>query len=292
MRVLIVGCGYVGTAVARALVHLGHDVHGVRRSPEGLQALASENIQPLAGDVSDPASVATWPRNWDVVVNAASSSGGGVDAYRRVYLDGTRNLVAHLEGAGLGRLVHVGSTSVYGQADGSWVDEASPAQPGSDSARVLVEAEHVLLAACRSSGFPAVLLRVSGIYGPGRGHALQQLLRGEARLDGDGSRWLNMIHRDDVAAAVLAAATSGQPGRVYNVTDDEPVRQRDFLQWLADAHGLPMPHQGNDAERQPPARTRTRARTDKRVSNRRLREELGWNPIFPTFRHGYAAPRP
>ena len=287
MRILIVGCGYVGMEVARALVRMGHDVHGVRRSPEGLRALASENIHPLAGDVSDPASVAAWPRNWDLVVNAASSSGGGVDAYRRVYLDGTRNLASHLEGAGLGRFVHVGSTSVYGQADGSWVDEASPAQPGSDSARVLVEAEHVLLVAAQSSSFPAVLLRVSGIYGPGRGHARQQLLRGEARLDGDGSRWLNMIHRDDVAAAVLAAATSGQPGRVYNVTDDEPVRQRDFLEWLAALHGLPMPGPGHGGE----GRSTTRARTDKRVSNRRLREELGWRPTFPTYRQGYAQPQ-
>ena len=96
MKALIVGCGYVGIATARLLLASGYEVHGVRRSQAGLDALAAAGIRPLHGDVSDAASIASWPRDWDVVVNAASSAGGGVDAYRAVYLQGTQNLIEHL----------------------------------------------------------------------------------------------------------------------------------------------------------------------------------------------------
>jgi nucleoside-diphosphate-sugar epimerase len=288
MRVLIVGCGYVGMEVARACLADGHEVHGVRRSPAGLAMLAAAGIQPLAGDVADASSVATWPRRWDVVVNAVSSSGGGLEGYRRAYLEGSTNLASHLRDSPTCRVVHVGSTSVYPQTDGSWVDEESPAEPVGEAGRVLVATEQAWLDAWRRHALPVLLLRASGIYGPGRGRMLAQVLSGEARIEGDGSRWLNMIHRDDVAGAVLSAMARGVPGRIYNVTDNEPVQQRDLLAWLASSRGLPVPPR-QDATARPVhgASPSMRARTNKRVSNRRLRDELGWRPRFPTFREGY-----
>ena len=96
----------------------------------------------------------------------------------------------------------------------------------------MVETEELLLAAARKN-FPAVVLRVAGIYGPGRGHAFKQFLRGEARLEGDGSRFLNMIHRDDVAGAIITALERGRPGEIYNAVDNEPVSQAEFFGWLA-----------------------------------------------------------
>ena len=147
MRVLIVGCGYVGMEVARACAAEGHEVHGVRRSPAGLAMLAAAGIQPLAGDVADASSVATWPRRWDVVVNAVSSSGGGLEGYRRAYLEGSTNLASHLRDSPPCRVVHVGSTSVYPQTDGSWVDEESPAEPEGEAGRVLVATEQAWLEA-------------------------------------------------------------------------------------------------------------------------------------------------
>jgi nucleoside-diphosphate-sugar epimerase len=284
MKALIVGCGYVGIATARLLLASGYEVHGVRRSQAGRDALAVAGIRPLHGDVSDAASIASWPRDWDVVVNAASSAGGGVDAYRAVYLQGTQNLIEHLGRAAVRSFVHVGSTSVYAQVDGSWVDEGSPTEPRSEAARVLVATEQALRDAWERRGFPAIVLRASGIYGPERGHARQELLHGRARIDGDGSRWLNMVHRDDVAGAIVAAAAGGRPGRTYNVTDNEPVRQRDLLAWLATRLGCPMPGPREDANPRPS----TRAPTNKRVSNRRLRDDLGWTPRFPSYREGYA----
>ena len=283
MRILIVGCGYLGLATGALLVRAGHDVFGLRRSAAADDELRTAGITPLHGDLTRPGDLAALPGPFDGVVNAVSSSRGGVDVYRAVYLGGVRNLLAWLAPCPPRRLVHVSSTSVYAQADGSVVDEDSEAVGASETSRVLVETEKVLLEAARG-GFPAVILRVAGIYGPGRGHLFQQFLAGEARSAPAGSRILNMIHRDDAAAAVGAALEGAAAGGVYNVVDDEPVPQRTFLAWLAERTGRPMPPDADPGAGGP----RKRGVTDKRVSNRRMRETFGWVPAHPTFREGYA----
>ena len=120
---------------------------------------------------------------------------------------------------------------MVGQSDGSLVTETSPAQPATETGRVLVQTESVLLESARQRGLPAVVLRVAGIYGPDRGYWFKQYLNGTAVIEGKGERVLNMIHRDDVAGAVMAALQHGQPGEVYNAVDDEPVTQLGFFQF-------------------------------------------------------------
>ncbi len=285
VRVLIVGCGYVGLPLGAELVRRGHTVAGLRRTPEGSGELVAAGITPLAGDVTRPETLQPLPGPFDWVVNTVSSSKGGADVYRAVYVEGTRNLLAWLAGSPLRKFIYTSSTSVYAQNDRGEVTEASPAEPKSDTGRLLVETENLLLAAAREHGFPAVVLRVAGIYGPERGHLFQQYLRDEARLSGDGSRLLNMIHRDDVVAAAIAALERGEPGQIYNVADDEPVSQLAFFQWLAEQLHRPLPPPASQAENA----NRKRGVTNKRVSNRRLREELHCALKFPTFREGYAA---
>lgn len=284
MRVLIVGCGYVGVPLGAALAIRGHEVFGLRRSALADAELRAAGLKPLHADITQPATLAKLPNDFDWVVNCTASGGGAADDYRRVYLEGTCNLLAWLAPSRLRKFVYTSSTGVYGQDDGGWVTETSPTEPQADTARMLVEAERALLEAWRRSGFPAVVLRVAGICGPGRGFYLRSLIRGEARLLGDGSRFVNMIHRDDVVGAIIAALERGQPGAIYNVCDDEPVELRDLYRWLAARLNLPMPPSipaGNGAGR-------PRAVTNKRVANQRLRADLGWLPRFPTFREGYA----
>jgi nucleoside-diphosphate-sugar epimerase len=133
--------------------------------------------------------------------------------------------------------------------------------------------------------FPAVILRLAGIYGPERGYWFKQYLKNEARIEGNGARILNMIHRDDVAGAIIAALKNGQPGEVYNAVDDEPVSQIGFFQWLSGRLGKELPPSApEDAEA-----VRKRGVTNKRVSNHRLRMELGYQLKYPTFREGYTA---
>jgi nucleoside-diphosphate-sugar epimerase len=292
-KCLIVGCGYVGLALGIELIRRGHEVFGLRRSSLAEAELKNAGITPLHADVTQPETLKNLPRDFDWVVNCAASGGGGADEYRKVYLEGNRNLIEWLADAPPKKFLYTSSTSVYGQNDGSIVTEQSAAEPEADTARVLVETEKFLFEAAHGSQghsphqlyFPAVILRVAGIYGPGRGHWFKQFLRGEAKIEGGGLRWLNMIHRDDLIGVIIAALERGTPGEIYNATDNEPVTQLKFFEWLAAKLNRPMPPKiPADAEV-----WRKRGATNKRVSNERLRAELKYEFKFPDFRAGYTA---
>ena len=284
MKSLIVGCGYVGIPLGMELIRLGHEVSGLRRSRSAEDELKAAGIVPLVADITKPETLAGLPRGFDWVVNCVAA-GGGAEDYRQVYLQGTRNLVEWLASGPPKKFVCTSSTSVYGQADGSQVKESSPAEPFADTAKVLVETERALQAAVRERQIPAVILRVAGIYGPDRGHWFKQFLKNEARLEGGGSRYLNMIHRDDVIGCIIAALKNGRPGEIYNAVDDEPVSQRHFFQWLAEELDKPLP----PSEPENPLENRKRGVTNKRVLNRKLKMELGYRLKYPNFRQGYSA---
>ena len=285
MRVLIVGCGYVGRPLGAELARQGHEVFGLRRSAAAEDELKAAGITPLIADITQPDSLKKLPRDFDWVVNCAASGGGGADDYRKIYLEGNRNLLAWLADSPVKKFLYTSSTSVYGQNDGAVVTETSPEAPAADTAKVLVAAEMLLLAAVAARKFPAVILRVAGIYGPERGHWFNQFLRGEARMEGDGARWLNMIHRDDLIGVIIAALEKGKGGEIYNAADNAPVSQRDFFAWLAAELNRPLPPVVPvDAEI-----WRKRGVTNKRVSNAKLRAELKYEFRYPDFRAGYAA---
>ena len=284
MRVLIVGCGYVGVPLGAELVRLGHEVFGLRRNPAAENELKAAGIQPLIGDVTRPEMLATLPREFDWVVNCVAA-GGNAENYREVYLQGTRNLIEWLAANPPKKFVYTSSTSVYAQNDGSQVKESSPTEPLAETSKILVETEKILLAAVAERNFPAVILRVAGIYGPERGHWFKQFMQDAAHIEGDGSRHLNMIHRDDLVGCLIAALKNGRAGEIYNVVDDEPVSQLHFFQWLAQAVDKPLP----PSEPENPDPIRRRGVTNKRVSNRKLKMELGHPFKYPTFRQGYSA---
>jgi nucleoside-diphosphate-sugar epimerase len=332
-----VGCGYVGFPLGIELVNRGPAVFGLRRSADAAPAMAAVGIRPLAGDITKEGDLAKLPAGYDWVVNCVSSAKGGVEEYRAVYLQGTRNLITWLAPSAPKKFVYTSSTSVYGQNDGSLVTESSPTEPLAETAEVLLEAEQVLREAARDQKFPAVVLRLAGIYGPERGYWLKQYLKNEARIEGKGDRILNMIHRDDAIGVIMAALERGRPGEVYNVVDDEPVTQLRLLRWLSERFGTPERAQGSARNEQevghqsspspqpsPLGRGRTEARrsanqgqvfstqpetlrvgaampavakevvegrkreiTSKRISNEKLKKELGYEFRYPTFREGF-----
>jgi nucleoside-diphosphate-sugar epimerase len=285
MRVLIVGCGYVGFPLGVELARLGHEVFGVRRTEEGGAEMQRAGLKPLVADVTKAAELARLPGPFDWVVNCVSSMKGGADEYREVYLRGTINLIEWLSANPPKKFVYTGSTSVYRQTDGLPVKESSPCEPTGGTSRVLVETENVLLEAARQGKLPAVVLRVAGIYGPERGHLFLQYLKNEAKIAGQGERIINMIHRDDLTGIIIAALKNGRAGEIYNAVDDEPVAQIHFFRWLAETLGKWMPPFAGADENA----GGKRGLTNKKVQNRKLKMELGYQFKYPNFRKGYTA---
>lgn len=270
----MVGCGFVGEAAADRLHAEGWDVTGWTASEASAERLSAEKPYPVSAH--DVAGSDLPPLDPAVVVDCVSSGRGGAEAYRRVYLDGARALRAAFPAA---RLIFTSSTSVYAQTDGSWVDEQSEAEPERETGRILRETEELVLA---SAG--GAVLRLAGLYGPGRSALLAKARRAETRVEGDGLRWMNFCHRDDAAAAIVVAVNQPLAG-LFNVSDDHPVRQGECVCALADLFGQPSP------STVPPDLDRKRGWTSKRVGNARLRA-AGWAPAHPSFIEFAAASGP
>jgi nucleoside-diphosphate-sugar epimerase len=274
MRCLVAGCGYVGSALAARLAARGCEVFGLRRRPAGLPA----GVVPVAADLSDRAGLAArLPRGLDSAIYAAAADARDEAAYRRAYVEGLANLLAALDpGSRAARVLFTSSTAVYGQDDGSFVDESSPAEPAGWNGRVMLEAEARLAA----SGHPFSILRLGGIYGPGRTRLIERVRAGAEPLP-PGPAWTNRIHRDDAAGALDHLLGLASPEAVYLGVDDEPADQREVLRWLAARLGVPAPAAS-------PEDAGPSAATGKRCRNGRLRAS-GWVPRYPSYRDGYAA---
>lgn len=271
---LIIGCGYVGLPLAQRLQEQGHEVSGWVHSAASAEALAGQGLRRIiVGNVGDLDPWDTAGKNYDLVIHCASSGGGGPDAYEEVFLKGT--LMMNLRHARARRLL-VSSTSVYGQVLGEIVTEESEVEPITLTSAILHEAEKMAL------GAGTTVVRSSGIYGPGRGVLFEKFRRGEAVIEGDGLRWINQIHRDDLVAALAHLIEKGEPGQIYNATDDTPVTYLDYYNWCAEFLGKPMPPHG------PVNENRKRGLTNKRVSNAKLRG-TGWAPRYSSFQEGLAA---
>jgi nucleoside-diphosphate-sugar epimerase len=283
MRVLILGCGYVGTPLGAELVRRGHEVFGARRSSAASDQLISAGIKPLIADITRKEDLAQLPSPFDWIINLVSSTHGGAEDYRHVYFEGTRNILDWLANAPPRKYVYTSSTGVYGQDDGSQVQESSPTKPDSQTGQVLVQTEQLLARAFAEQAFPAVILRVAGIYGPGRTYFLRQFLRNEAKIAAQGQRFMNMIHLEDLVGVVCACLESAPSGEVFNAVDEQPVRQLELYRWMAETLGKELPPFSDDEE----ASSRKRGVTNKKVLNRKLRERLGYRFKFPTYRQGY-----
>lgn len=260
-RVLIAGCGYVGSATADLFHADGWEVEGWTGSRESAAELASKPYCVRAVDLTDKISgdVA-----FDVVVHCASTRGGDAADYQRVFFEGARHLAESFPTA---LLIFTSSTSVYAQTNGDWVTEESAAEPTHERGQILRRTEELVL---QHGG---IVSRLSGIYGPGRSALLRKFLAGTAAVE---DRFVNQAHRDDIAAALLLLARVGKRTEIYNIADGHPLPQRDACAWLAKTLQRPMPPAAQSLPE------RKRGRSNKRVSSEKL-QALGWSPEFPDF---------
>ena len=265
-RILIAGCGYVGQATADLFHAAGWEVEGWTASEKSAATLSAKPYPICPVDISNRDQVTEHPGTFDAVVHCASSRGGEAESYRQIYLNGTHNLLDRF-----GKMLFASSTSVYPQRDGSWVTEESETKPVRETSRVLLETEKIVL------GRDGTVVRLAGIYGPGRSAVLTKFLAGTAIIDPENDRFVNQVHRDDIASGLflLVSGESREP-QIYNVVDDRPMLQSDCYRWLARRLNRPLPPVGKLTEQ------RKRGDTNKRVSNTKLRN-LGWTLQYPTF---------
>lgn len=269
-RVLIAGCGELGISTAACLA--GVTVFGLRRNPASL----SPRIQPVAADLLTGEGLGALPQAIDTVLYAPTPSLRSEEGYRAIYVDALGRLLHALpQPAASLRLVYVSSTAVYGQDGGEWVDEDSTTAPAGFNGRVLLEGERLAARLVRDTS----VLRLSGLYGPGRHWLLRRVRAGEALLPGE--HWTNRIHLDDAASlAALLAQAERVPPRVIGV-DDKPATEREVLDWIAQRLGLaPLPTHSGGA-----------LIGGKRLCNR-LARSLGWQPRYPSYRDGYTSVLP
>src|SRR6266566_820602 len=267
-RILIAGCGYVGQAAADLFCDAGWEVEGWTLSPESAALLSGKGYPVYAVDIADRAEVCARAGMFDAVVHCASSRGGDARTYRRIYLSGSRNLLDCFVGS---TILFTSSTSVYAQKDGSWVNEESETKPARETGQILLETEDLVL----TRG--GIVARLAGIYGPRRSALLTNFLSGTAIIDPEKDRFLNQVHRDDIAAALFLLLDRLSPAHeIYNVVDDQPILQSECYRWLAKRLNRPIPPFGK------PNGQPKRGASNKRVSNAKLRH-LGWIPRYLTF---------
>lgn len=281
-RLVIFGCGYVGAAVATGALERGMRVTALTRNPTNAHLLREQGIDAVVADLATPHWHDQIEGGPEFVLNCVSASSADLDGYRHSYVRGMESVLEWARGRGpIGTLVYTSSTSVYPQGNGVVVDENAVTSGAGERGELLLEAEDRLRAERAACG-RWFILRIAGIYGPGRHYLLDNVRAGEIAELGD--HHLNLAHRHDISAAIWACF--GAPGTVaneiFNVADDEPARKVDVVAWLAARLAQPVPRvvAVRHERRRPVSR-------DRIISNKRLKSVLGWKPEYPSFRDGY-----
>jgi nucleoside-diphosphate-sugar epimerase len=287
-RVLVLGCGYVGLRLVRRLVEEGHEVTGTTRRRDRFPEIEAAGARPALAEALEANSILPLV-DWrpQVVYDLVAPQRAGEDRYT---VWGTRNVAAAFFQLPLEALVYLSSTSVYGRRDGAWTDEETPPAPASPLGEARLDAEEIYLRLYQERGIPVRICRVPGIYGPGR-TLRDRLETGAYRRVEDEERWVSRIHVDDLVTGLVAAWTRGRPGGTYLICDDEPVSGQEYAELTADLLSVPLPPKVEREDiRQELTRSAFERRiADRRCSNRRMREELGVIPIYPSVREGVPA---
>jgi nucleoside-diphosphate-sugar epimerase len=280
--VFIVGCGYVGRRVAALERAEGNRVHALARSSESAEHLLATNIEPILGNLDDPPSLENLPIRGDLVYYFAPPPSCGISDPRM------ESFLAALRPPQVaGRIVLISTSGVYGDCRGAWVDEAWTPNPTAERAKRRLAAEITLQGWSERSGVPVVILRVSGIYGPGR-LPEERLRKGLPVLHEEQAPYSNRIHVQDLARVCVAAARHGRSRRIYNVTDDEPSTMTDYFYRVADLLGLARPPAISleEARRELSPGMISYLEESRRLKNLRMHEELGIGLLYPGLASG------
>jgi nucleoside-diphosphate-sugar epimerase len=285
-RVLIVGCGYIGSLVAQLLNKQGIDVWSLNRTPKHL----SPQIKQILGDVTDLSSLPRLNKNFDAVVYAVSPQNKTEEAYRSAYYTGLAHVMKKINHPNNSRVILpmdkessvrvllVSSTGVFGQNGGEWVEEETRPNPTNETSRQLLEAERLAI----RLGNPGIVIRLGGIYGPGRTRMIKKFMDGECTCP-ETLHYTNRIHRDDCAESICHLLSLLAPKNLYIGADNDPAPLHVIYNWMAEKTGRIDPCTEMSVDF---VVKRNALRTNKRCRNQRLTES-GFAFTYSTFREGY-----
>ncbi|PLX86785.1 MAG: NAD(P)-dependent oxidoreductase [Desulfuromonas sp.] len=279
---LIVGCGDVGVRVARLIQAVGGSVVGLARSAQSEKRLQSSAIEPVAGNLDDLSTLNDLPLADRLVFYLAPPPGGGPFDTRM------RNFCAAAShGQPPQKVIYMSTSGVYGDCGGQWVTEETPVNPQTSRAERRVDAERAVTTWGRSQGVAVVILRVTGIYGPGR-LPLARLQQGHPLLREDQSPPTNRIHADDLAQVCLAAAEKAEDGAIFNISDGQPGTMTQYFNAMADLLALPRPPQIDmeEAKKVMNPMMLSYLTETRRMDNRKMIENLGVSLQFPDLDAG------
>lgn len=286
--VIIFGCGYVGAALAKTLLQSGVRVGGLTRNAEKAAQLKSLGLsEVIIADLSDTAWHTELSGDYTAIVNCVSSAGGGLEGYRKSYVEGQRSILKWAHDRTIQTYLYTGSTSVYPQDGGVDVDETADTAAAPPTGQVLCESERLLSNA--ADQFAAwYVLRLAGIYGPGRHYLLDMIRSGESVIAGSGDFYLNVIHRDDIVSAICTALMQPQPelSGIYNLADNQPATKTEMVTWLANKLNRPAPR-FDPTQISSRLQRRGGRMPSRRILNRKFCTTFDWEPKYPDFRSGY-----
>jgi nucleoside-diphosphate-sugar epimerase len=282
-RLVIFGAGYVGSEIARQGMASGMEIIALTRNKATAARLRRAGVKTIVADLAETKWHKKISEGAEFVLNCVSSGGAGLDGYEHSYFEGMKSVALWTRRlGGVGSLVYTSSTSVYPQGEGSVVDEDAATDGPSDRAKILLKAEKLVRTEAVARRW--FILRLAGIYGPERNRLLEQVRAG--LVTGLGVHRLNLIHRDDICAAIWAAfaAPAEIKNEIFNVADDDAATKSEIASWLAERLGVAAPQFSGL-----PATGRRSITPDRVIANAKLKRVLGWQPKFPTYREGYTA---
>lgn len=286
-RYVVFGAGYVGGALARLLQSEGAIVETLTRNRATADCLRAQGFPTVVADLAgDEWHGETAAESYAAAINTVSAAAPSLDGYRESYIAGMQSIARWSRARTIGRFIYTGSSGVYAADGGIEVDESGDVG-GSERAGILAAAEELALR-CVSTVEGTAVLRLVGIYGPGRHYLLDQIRKGQRILPGAGDHHLNLIHRDDAVGAIRAALSVSPDclNTVYNIADNEPATKREVVAFLAERLNRgPItfdPAAGSGRPGRGPI-------PDRIVVNRKARRVLQWAPRFNSFREGYEA---
>ncbi len=280
--VVIVGCGYIGKLVAEKFLEQNIPVTGLVRSQASAQQLQNSGINSLVTDLSSPLETAFDFSNSQLFYFAPPPSAGTSDTHTRHLLEAMVPKNNYPE-----RIVYISTTGVYGDCEGRWIDENEPVKPDADRAKRRLDAEQQLIAFGKKHDVEIIILRVAGIYGPGK-LPIKRLKQNLPVIRQEEAPFTNRIHAYDLVNIAIQAMRKGKAGEIYNVSDGHPSTMTEYFNSVADKSGLPRPPQISlaDGAQQLSAGMMSYMKESRRLKNDKLLKDLNLTLQFPDLQSG------